>query len=141
MRLLVAEAPPTLLDRLADEGIGIERIRGPHPDPLDVERDRRASRPRTPTAARRVDGPAFDAAYPDALGGCARRVMVVDDMAAWPRYPVALVLNQNAHADRRAIPGDGTEYLLGLAYNLLRREFRAARSAERQIPPRRAGTS
>jgi spore coat polysaccharide biosynthesis predicted glycosyltransferase SpsG len=56
-------------------------------------------------------------------------------MAALPRYPVALVLNQNAHAERSAYPaGDGTAYLLGLPYTMLRREFGVPR------PPRPVAT-
>lgn len=135
VRLLVAGAPPTLLERFADERIGIERIPGPHPDPLDAERIVELLTA-DPTAVAAIDGPAFDAVFADALGGCARRVMVVDDLAEWPRYPVGLVLNQNAHADRASYPpASGTEYLLGLSYVLLRREFRAG-DPERQIPPR-----
>ena len=62
-------------------------------------------------------------------------VLVIDDMAALPRYPVALVLNQNAHAERSAYPaGDGTAYLLGLPYTMLRREFGVPR------PPRPVAT-
>jgi UDP-2,4-diacetamido-2,4,6-trideoxy-beta-L-altropyranose hydrolase len=87
-----------------------------------------------PTAVAAIDRPDLEAADLDAFGDVARRVLVVDDMARLERYPVALVLNQNVHADRVAYPPDeGTRYLLGIGYVLLRREFRAA-VPERHIP-------
>lgn len=89
-----------------------------------------------PTAVAALDRPDIEARDLDALGDAARRVLVVDDMARLERYPVALVLNQNVHADRAAYPADeGTSYLLGLGFVLLRREFRAA-VPERAIPER-----
>jgi spore coat polysaccharide biosynthesis predicted glycosyltransferase SpsG len=74
-----------------------------------------------------VDGPQFDTTYLEALGDVAGRVLVVDDIADRPAYPVGFLLNQNAHADRSEYPADATcRFLLGTRYVLLRREFVAA---------------
>jgi spore coat polysaccharide biosynthesis predicted glycosyltransferase SpsG len=79
---------------------------------------------RDPAAIAVIDGEGFDANYLGALAGVSRRVLLVDDMAERPGYPVGFVLNQNAHADRAQYPADSTSrFLLGLRYVLLRREF------------------
>ncbi|HEV8698335.1 MAG TPA: hypothetical protein VGQ89_11625 [Candidatus Limnocylindrales bacterium] len=89
-----------------------------------------------PSAVAAIDRPDLKTGDLDALGHAADRVLVVDDMAHLTHYPVALVLNQNVHADRAAYPpGAGTTYLLGIGFVLLRREFRAA-VPERHIPER-----
>ena len=133
VELLVAEAPEGILDRFAREGVAIVRIVAAGPDPADAGTfiDRLGAEP----GARGVlDGPGFDLAYLERLGDVADRVLVIDDMALLERYPVGLVLNQNAHAERSAYPvDDGPTYLLGLAYNLLRREFRGPAPA-RPVP-------
>jgi spore coat polysaccharide biosynthesis predicted glycosyltransferase SpsG len=60
------------------------------------------------------------------LGESGARTLLVDDLASLPRYPVGLVLNQNAHAERSRYRGLAAErLLLGLEYALLRREFRS----------------
>jgi UDP-2,4-diacetamido-2,4,6-trideoxy-beta-L-altropyranose hydrolase len=131
---LVADAPEPLAARLAATGIEVRWLPASHPDSRDGNTVREEmTEPMTVLA---VDSPAVDAAYLDGLAGLADRVLVVDDMAALARYPVALVLNQNAHADRSAYPqGPGPRYLLGLRFAMLRREFRA-RPPSRIVPGR-----
>jgi UDP-2,4-diacetamido-2,4,6-trideoxy-beta-L-altropyranose hydrolase len=134
---LVAEAPPSVIERAIDAGISIEWIRAVPGSAEDAGMllDRRAAEAGSAVV---VDGGAFDVAYLDALVPVSRRVAVIDDMALLGRYPVGLVLNQNAHADRAAYPEEaGTTYLLGLEYVLLRDEFRRARPAP--ALPERAG--
>lgn len=133
--LIVAEAPDGILDRYAREEVTIRRTPSPHPNPDDVAAV--VARLRADPMARIViDGPTFDGAYLDALGDSARRALVIDDMATLGRYPVGLVLNQNAHADRSDYPADdGPVFLLGLQYTLLRREFRTPRPP-RSVPTR-----
>ena len=53
-----------------------------------------------------VDGPAFGVAFLAALGAVSRRVLLDDDAANRPAYPVGFVLNQYAHADRAAYPSE-----------------------------------
>jgi len=71
-----------------------------------------------------VDGYHFDVAYLDAVAGAAP-LLVVDDVAALVRYPAALLLNQNIHADAALYAGrTRAKLLLGPDFALLRGEFR-----------------
>jgi UDP-2,4-diacetamido-2,4,6-trideoxy-beta-L-altropyranose hydrolase len=128
---LVADAPGSVVERAVAAGIDVARLATAPGSAADATAvlDRLAG---DRTAAIVADGPAFDVAYLDALAPVADRLMVVDDMASLAGYPTALVLNQNAHADRASYPPDsGPRYLLGLRYVMLRHEFR------REIAPRR----
>jgi UDP-2,4-diacetamido-2,4,6-trideoxy-beta-L-altropyranose hydrolase len=123
---VVADAPPSVVERATASGIAVDRLAaGPgSSDDAAALLDLLVA---NPTARAVIDGPAFDVAYLDALGQVAGRLVVVDDMARLTRYPVGLVVNQNAHADRAAYPSDaGPTYLLGLDHVMLRREFRVA---------------
>jgi UDP-2,4-diacetamido-2,4,6-trideoxy-beta-L-altropyranose hydrolase len=116
--LLAAELPDGVRRRYEAEGVAVRAVPADDPGSLVGAVDG------TPGAVAVVDGPAFDATWLDALAPIRDRLLVVDDMAALPHYPAALVLNQNAHAARSAYPPDGEgRYLLGLRYVLLRREF------------------
>jgi UDP-2,4-diacetamido-2,4,6-trideoxy-beta-L-altropyranose hydrolase len=133
---LFTEAPGSVIERAATAGIGAERLDVPAGSPADAISivDRREG-DRTGVVV--VDGPAFDVAYLEALTAVADRLMVVDDMAMLGRYPSALVLNQNAHADRASYPPDaGPRYLLGLRYAMLRHEFRRDAAPHRPVPER-----
>jgi UDP-2,4-diacetamido-2,4,6-trideoxy-beta-L-altropyranose hydrolase len=124
---LLGEAPDSIERRYTDAGLAVQRI-----DRKDGAETLARVLGDDPTARAAIDLPTVDQSDLDRLGGAAARTLLVDDMASLDRYPVALVLNQNAHADRSAYPPDGeTRFLLGLRYVLLRREFR------RPVPPRR----
>lgn len=118
---VVAEAPGSLVDRLADEGFDVRTVPAPHPDRADAATLAELGRQTDTRLA--IDGPRFDATYLDRLGVAVERSLVMDDVAERPRYPVGLVVNQNAHADPAAYP-PGTRLLGGLEFVLLRREFR-----------------
>jgi UDP-2,4-diacetamido-2,4,6-trideoxy-beta-L-altropyranose hydrolase len=122
-RWLVAEAPGPLLDRIAGEGVEIDRMGVPATTSGDAAFVR-AALARDPSAMAVIDGLGFGSAYLAALGDLGRRALLIDDMADQPTYPVGLLLNQNAHADRAEYPADATcRFLLGTRYVLLRREF------------------
>jgi len=131
---LLGEVPTELLERYVREGFRVRRSdaasRGPLDDGLSgMLRD-------DGSAVAAIDRPGISVAELEALADGASRSLVVDDMALLPEYPVALVLNQNAHADRAAYPAVSDErLLLGLRYVLLRREFRS-RIPPRTIPPK-----
>lgn len=130
----IGETPDAIVDRYAREGITVRRLRGlDERDPLGGLASALAD---DPSARAAIDHPGIDAMALDGLGDASARTLVVDDMARLERYPVALVLNQNAHADRADYPPDGgARYLLGLRHVLLRREFRAD-IPERLVPER-----
>ncbi len=131
---LVADAPVSLRDRAGAAGIEIVGIDDRPGSAADA--DAVVAFVGRSNRAVVVDGPAFDAAWLDRLAPIADRTAAVDDRAAFDRYPVRIVLNQNAHADRRSYPADRpTQYLLGLDYALLRREFRVADPSPR-LPAR-----
>lgn len=120
---LVADAPPSLLERIEREGVEIVRL-APSAGSVEDAGRLRESLLRDTTAVGVVDGAQFGSAYIEALGDARLRVLVIDDKADRPAFPVGFVLNQNAHADRAAYPTDGTcRFLLGTRYVLLRREF------------------
>ena len=120
---LVADAPALLLDRIEREGVEIVRLASPVASIEDASAVRETLA-RDATAMAVVDGPEFGIAYLDALDGVAARVLVIDDRADRPVYPVGFLLTPNAHADRAAYPADATcRFLLGTHYTLLRREF------------------
>ncbi len=134
VELIVREAPESVLDRYASEGFAVRRMsKGPSRSSIEtlatmLREDARAC------AA--VDLPEVSASELDILGDSRARSLLVDDMAALESYPVALVLNQNAHASRASYPRDaGAGFLLGLEYVVLRREFRTLRH-DRVIPGR-----
>jgi UDP-2,4-diacetamido-2,4,6-trideoxy-beta-L-altropyranose hydrolase len=134
---LVAEAPPSVVERANAAGVSIERIRSAPGSAEDAGTLRQRIAADGASVAV-IDGGVFGDAYFDALAPVWGRVAVIDDMALLDRYPVGLVLNQNAHADRASYPQDaGTTYLLGLDYVLLRGEFRRAEPAP--ALPERAG--
>ena len=122
VRVLAGDAPGPLLDRLRAEGFAVDPA-GDVDRPDTRLRDILAA---DPDARAVIDLPRIGVADLAALTDVADRVLVMDDMAALAHYPVAWVVNQNAHADRAAYPAEpGARYLLGLQYVLLRREFRA----------------
>jgi UDP-2,4-diacetamido-2,4,6-trideoxy-beta-L-altropyranose hydrolase len=133
--LLTRGVPDWVAGRYEREGAGVERVAddddGDAATLVGVVEARG-------TALAAVDGPRFDARYLDALAPIGARTLLLDDMAALDRYPVGMVLNQNAHAERGRYPADpGTRYLLGLHYTLLRREFRTAAPRESVAEPGR----
>lgn len=131
---LLGTAPASVIDRYRGEGFGITQSPGATAHEACVQLGHELDADRAALAA--IDRPDLQAADLDPLGAASRRVVVIDDMAELDRYPVAIVLNQNVHAERAAYPSDrGTTYLLGIAYALLRREFRSA-VLDREVPRR-----
>jgi UDP-2,4-diacetamido-2,4,6-trideoxy-beta-L-altropyranose hydrolase len=129
---LLGASPPSVRSRFGAEGFVVTQVPGA------IARDACAALATQlgadPTAVAAIDRPDLRSADLDALGAAGRRVLVVDDMALLERYAVGIVLNQNVHAERASYPADnGTVYLLGPRFVLLRREFRAA-VPERRIP-------
>ena len=136
---LVAEAPASLLERIEREGIEVVRITPPAGGPDDAALVREALA-RHPDGVAAVDGLQFGGAFLDGLRDTAGRVLLIDDKADRPAYPVGYLLNQNVHADRTAYPADATcRFLLGTRFVLLRREFvgdpppRTARETARNL--------
>lgn len=133
-RWLLVEAPDPLIERIGGEGIDVRRVAATpgSPDDAHAVRDALAA---APDARAVVDGLQFGSDYLTELAPHGQRVLVIDDKADKDAYPVGWVLNQNAHGDRAAFPGDATaRLLLGLRYVLLRREFAPA-PPPRVIPP------
>jgi UDP-2,4-diacetamido-2,4,6-trideoxy-beta-L-altropyranose hydrolase len=131
---IAPNAPSAIDDRLRGEGFDLPVV-AETGAPVNLEAIHAAigSDARMPLV---IDSPAVDAESLASIGAFAAQVVVVDDMALLTAYPVHWVLNQNAHADRSRYPPGGTaDYLLGLDWVLLRREFRVPR-APRSIPPR-----
>jgi spore coat polysaccharide biosynthesis predicted glycosyltransferase SpsG len=132
---VIDHAPAALLDRLEHEGFTVESGSvgaGPEAAMEAVATRLRAD----PSAVAAIDLVGLSAVELQVLERAVPgRTLLVDDRAQLPAYPAALVLNQNAHADRAAYPAARPpDYLIGLRYVLLRREFRARSWADRRVP-------
>lgn len=123
-------APRPISERLRAEGFEVPATdQGVGPVNLAPIHVALASEPQARVA---IDSPLLDDGHLRDIEGFADRALLVDDMGLLAAYPIRWVLNQNAHADRALYPTGGrTEYLLGLTYAILRREFRQARPGRR----------
>ena len=78
-----------------------------------------------------VDHYGLDAQWEHALGGVARRILVIDDLAD-RRHDCHVLLDQNLYADMhtryRGLVPESCVTLLGPGYAILREEFRRARA-------------
>lgn len=74
-----------------------------------------------------LDGYGFTPDYAERLARDGVRIAVIDDFAAWPRYPVSAVLNFTLAADTRAYPATSARLLLGPKYFLARTSLRRQR--------------
>jgi UDP-2,4-diacetamido-2,4,6-trideoxy-beta-L-altropyranose hydrolase len=82
-----------------------------------------------------LDGRSFGPNYQAAVLAAGLRLLVIDDMAAFPTYHAHLLLNQNLHAPELQYPvSAGTRLLLGCDYVLLRPEFLDWSSWQRTHP-------
>jgi UDP-2,4-diacetamido-2,4,6-trideoxy-beta-L-altropyranose hydrolase len=83
-----------------------------------------------------VDGYQFGERYQRDLEQAGLKVLFVDDSGHAKSYVADIVLNQNAHACAELYESRDahTRLLLGPRYALLRREFRAHRDFQREIP-------
>ncbi len=116
--------------RIRAADAAFEPLEHPHPHPADVA----ATRASLSRIAREsdtfeivwlvLDGMHFDPAYQDAVRPAEGRMLLIDDLAAWPQYHADLLLNQNLGAERKQyLCDEHASLLLGPRYALLRREF------------------
>jgi UDP-2,4-diacetamido-2,4,6-trideoxy-beta-L-altropyranose hydrolase len=81
-----------------------------------------------------ADGVHFTGADVDRLAAFGPPLLLIDDLAALPRYPARLVLNQNLHAAPALYAGcTGADLLLGPGYALIREEFWPWRGWRRDV--------
>jgi len=121
---LIGQAPEPVLERYRRESFRVRRFQpgGRRGDDGPLS----ATLLDDPSAVAAVDRPGLSVEALEALGRAADRTLIFDDLARLAAYPVGLVLNQNAHADRTAYASvDEARLLLGLRYVVLRREFRS----------------
>ncbi len=131
-----------LRSQLEAARIGFFPVNRPHPDYADLEStlaflqkskgERCESRPWVV-----LDGYHFDTAYQEKIRKAGFRLLVIDDNNHLPFYEADALLNQNIHSGKKFVYrcGAGTKLLLGLAYTLLRPEFRRLAGKVRTIPP------
>lgn len=121
--LLASGAPPVLAAAFEAEGIALHATDAP----ADAGTTARLAA-EIGAAWVVLDGYAFDHAYRREAGGSGARVLALDDSGFPGPAGCALLLNPNLGATATRYPGleTGTRALLGGAYALLRREFRAS---------------
>jgi UDP-2,4-diacetamido-2,4,6-trideoxy-beta-L-altropyranose hydrolase len=129
-------APPTLLERLCNEGIRVHL--------LDVSAGSAADYAATVRSAQAVDarwvvvdGYHFDTVCQRAIKDAGLKLLFIDDYGHADHYHADLVLNQNVYADESLYANrePHTRLLLGSHYALLRREFWPWRNWRREVPP------
>ena len=123
-----------LLQRLQEEEFDIHELADSFPDTddWDYTRDILAAHPDAWVV---LDGYHFDEVYQQRVKEAGHPLLVIDDMAHLNHYYADIVLNQNLHAGQSQYSCEPyTHLLLGTRYVLLRREFLAWRSWQRQIP-------
>jgi len=121
---------------IAATGVELRRLPAAHPDPADLPAVLAAARS-AGAAYVACDGYHFDAEYTSRLRAAGLRTLVIDDIADAPRYDADIVLNQNIYAERFTYrAAEGTTFLLGPRYALLRREFVRRRDWQRPHPER-----
>jgi len=129
-----------LRERVCALGVQLLHLRAVHPDPKDLQLtlevlERSASEEGVPSGRIVVDGYHFGPKYQRALRERGHVVLVVDDLAHQSRYHADLLLNQNIYAPEIDYRCDAdTTRLLGTGYALLRPEFQAWRSEQREHP-------
>ncbi len=78
-----------------------------------------------------LDGYEFTPAFADRLADTGAKVLVIDDFAAWPRYPAHAVLNCDIGAETLCYPPGPARLLLGPQYFLARLSLRRMRKKPR----------
>ena len=125
---------PALRRRVTREGARFVPLAAAHPDPTDWQATLRLIRKLKPDWLV-IDGYHFDPEYQKAARAAGVRVLVVDDMAHWPKCHADILLNQNLGAEKLQYHCDrDTELLLGTQYVLMRTEFLKWRGRQREIP-------
>lgn len=127
------EAEP-LRARILAEGFGLTELTATHPDPADLAVLLEQGEPGGWVA---LDGYHFDTQYQRAVRASGRKSLVVDDVNDRGAYEADVLLNQNlgAEAFTYRLNPDCLR-LLGPRHALLRREFLAARPADKPCPER-----
>ena len=119
------ELPAALRDRLEKEGVTVVQSGS---TPGSAQDAIRLGTQAAEMAAQWivVDGDQFDTHFLQTLRDSGNRVLLIDDLAARPGFPVDLLVNPNfgAHAEDYSAKQVGSRVLAGPAYALLRREFR-----------------
>jgi UDP-2,4-diacetamido-2,4,6-trideoxy-beta-L-altropyranose hydrolase len=130
----IAEATPSVVERLQREGMEIVRLKA-EPGSAEDAHETIAHARGKQAAWIVVDGYCFGTDYQVAFRDAGLKVLFIDDNGHAGRYVADFVLNQNIHA-RESFYEDrerSTRLLLGTKYALLRREFVSVKNV-REIP-------
>ena len=131
----MAETGSAIRKRLQSEGLSIFPVES---SPGSVEDAKEVVELARKQGARWivVDGYQFGERYQRDLEQAGLKVLFVDDSGHTTSYVADIVLNQNAHACAELYESREahTRLLLGPRYAMLRREFRAVRDFQREIP-------
>jgi UDP-2,4-diacetamido-2,4,6-trideoxy-beta-L-altropyranose hydrolase len=119
-----ASLPEPLELRVAAERCAVARIAVQPGSAEDAERTIEQAR-KAGAAWVVLDGYSFDPSYQARITESGSRLLVVDDVSHFDRYPADILLNQNLYADASLYEGKCPRgrRLLGSRYALLRREF------------------
>ena len=141
VHFLCAEITPALEQRLASEGFHLSRIHVTLGSPEDLSETMRliseTLQAHCQNARVVLDGYHFGSDYQLGIKSAGFKLLVVDDYGHADFYHADWVLNQNisAREELYAKRGSDTKLLLGPQFAMLRKEFLAYKSWQREIPP------
>ncbi len=121
-----AEVPPSLADRLRQEGFRVHALDVVPGSSIDADQLRSLGESVKPAWVV-VDGDRFRPDFQAAVQDDRWSVLVIDDEARQPAYHGQVILNQNLgiSADLYKGPAPLSRLLIGCRYAMLRREFRS----------------
>lgn len=122
--LVAASLSGGLSERLAEEGLEVERLASPLGSEADAEHTRHLVHNLEPDWVV-LDGYRFNREYQRSVRSAGRPLLVIDDFAGRESYAADLVLDQNLGTEETLYRGKLTadRLLLGPRYALLRQEF------------------
>jgi UDP-2,4-diacetamido-2,4,6-trideoxy-beta-L-altropyranose hydrolase len=134
---LSADMPAVLEERLRSEGFEVKRLQA-HAGSDEDAKQTAACASEIEAVWVIADSYAFGEEYQRKLKEAALKVLLFDDNGHAGRYLADIVLNQNIHAVESLYHNRSahTRLLLGTAFTLLRREFRAGQGRGREVPAR-----
>ncbi len=134
VRFLIVDCPQALLERLGGDGCDVVKLEGGEPGSLEEAAVVAAECRQNDAGWLVLDGYHFSEAYQEVIQKAGVRILLVDDHAHAEAYSADAILNQNLFASPALYEGkakEGTDFLTGSPFVMLRREFLVSRENDK----------